>query len=69
MDVYQERKLQRQRINEVLLPLDARVSYVGFLNGAIMVIWYFGKAETGFARATTENGVIDRILEQVCRGL
>lgn len=69
MDIYAERKLQRDRINSVLLPLDARVSYVGSLNGSIMVIWYFGKNETGFARATTEDGVIDRILEQVCKGL
>ena len=66
---YAEVKRIREAINEALLPIGGRVTYVGGLGGAITAIWYFGKNETGFASAKTEAGLLDRILELVCRGL
>ena len=66
---YAEVKARRDRINSVLLPMQGRVTYVGGCNGSITAIWYMGKSETGFASARTEDEIVDRILDQFCKGL
>lgn len=66
---YAEMKRIREALNQSLLPLGGRVTYVGSSGKALTAIWYFGKNETGFASAQNEVGLFDRILELVCRGL
>jgi hypothetical protein len=67
---YAEMKRIREVLNQSLLPLGGRVTYVGGSHrGDLTAIWYFGKNETGFASAKSEIGLFDRILEIICKGL
>lgn len=68
-DYYAQMRRNREQINTALLPCDARVGYVGLCYGALNVIWYFGKKETGFAAGGSPEAVIDRVLEIVFGGL
>lgn len=59
----------RDKINAILLPVGGRVSYVGRPLGSILVIWYWGKAETGFASGDTPEAVVEGIYRVVFGGL
>jgi len=59
----------RDRINAILLPSGASVTYVGGLFGRIMAIWYFGKKETGFAGGPTPEAVAQDVFNSVFGGL
>lgn len=66
---YEQMAEYQERINTRLLPVGARVGYVGLCFGSINAIWYFGKSETGFAGGGTPDAVVENVFRQVFGGL
>lgn len=66
---YARMKEYHDTINAILLPCGGRVSYVGKPMGSILVIWYWGKTETGFASGLTPEDVVESIYGKVFGGL
>jgi len=66
---YARMKEYRERLNAILLPAGGRVTYVGMSVGSLTAIWYFGKAETGFAGGRSFEALLESIYGHIFGGL